>query len=99
MTKGELVNKIARRTGIERAAVISMIETMMEEISVALMHEESVYMRGFGSFMVRQRAEKKARDITKDTTIIVPAQKVPYFKPSKILMGKVRDSTEAAAKK
>lgn len=99
MTKGELVNRIARRTGIERAAVITMIETMMEEISVALMNEESVYMRGFGSFMVRQRAEKKARDITKDTTIIVPAQKVPYFKPSKILMAKVRDSTEAAAKK
>ena len=93
MTKADLVNEIAKKTGIERASVLRTLEAFMDSVSGALLRNESVYLRGFGSFMVRERAEKVARNISKDVPIIIPAHKVPAFKPSRILSGRIRGNS------
>jgi DNA-binding protein HU-beta len=83
MTKAELVNEIARNTGIDKATVLKTIESFMEVVKDSLSKSENVYLRGFGSFILKHRAEKTARNISKNTTIIVPAHYIPSFKPSK----------------
>ena len=83
MTKADIVNEVAKATGIEKIAVASVIEATVETIKASVEKEEAVYLRGFGSFIVKQRAKKTARNITKGTTITVPAHKIPAFKPSK----------------
>lgn len=82
MTKAELANEIAKTTGIERADVVTIIESFMMAVKDSLAHGENVYLRGFGSFIVKQRAEKTARNISKNTTLIVPAHNIPAFKPA-----------------
>ena len=82
MTKAEIVNEISKTTGIERAAVLETIEKFMEVVKDSLSHGEPVYLRGFGSFILKERAEKTARNITRNTTVIVPAHKIPFFKPA-----------------
>lgn len=89
MTKAELVSEISRRTGIEKKQVMQTVETMMEVVSDSLVAGEPVYLRGFGSFIIKERAAKTARNITKNTTIQIPARKVPSFKPSKLLSVKI----------
>ena len=83
MTKAEVVNEIAKRTGIEKTAVLSTVETFMEVVKESLVNQEPVYLRGFGSFIIKKRAEKTARDIHKETTLIIPAHNIPAFKPAK----------------
>lgn len=83
MTKAELANEISKRTGIEKKLVVETLESMMAVVKDSLVDEENVYLRGFGSFIVKQRAAKTARNITKNTTIQIPARKIPSFKPSK----------------
>ncbi len=83
MTKAELANEISKRTGIEKKLVVETLESMMAVVKDSLIEEENVYLRGFGSFIVKQRAAKTARNITKNTTIQIPARKIPSFKPSK----------------
>lgn len=83
MTKAELANEISKRTGIEKKLVVETLESMMTVVKDSLVEEENVYLRGFGSFIVKQRAAKTARNITKNTTIQIPARKIPAFKPSK----------------
>ncbi|MCQ2295164.1 MAG: integration host factor subunit beta [Bacteroidales bacterium] len=90
MTKAEIVAEVARRTGIERVAVQVTIEEMMNTIKENMINGENVYLRGFGTFELKQRAEKTARNITKNTTVIVPAHKIPKFKPCKEFMEKVK---------
>lgn len=82
MTKAEIVNEIARTTGIEKTAVVSVIEQFMAVVKENLVNGENVYLRGFGSFIVKTRAEKTARNISKNTTIIIPAHNIPAFKPA-----------------
>lgn len=89
MTKAELVSEISRRTGIEKKQVMETVETFMEVVSDSLVSGEPVYLRGFGSFIIKERAAKTARNITKNTTIQIPARKVPAFKPSKLLSVKI----------
>lgn len=89
MTKAELVGEISRKTGLEKKQVMETVETLMEVVSSSLASGEPVYLRGFGSFIIKQRAAKTARNITKNTTIQLPARKVPAFKPSKTLSIKV----------
>lgn len=89
MTKADVVNEIARKTGIERQVVLRCVEGFMESVSSSLEGGESVFLRGFGSFIIKQRAEKIARNISKDCAIVVPAHKIPAFKPSKTLMGRI----------
>lgn len=82
MTKADIVNAIAKTTGIERTAVLSVVEQFMTVVKYGLAHGENVYLRGFGSFIVKTRAEKTARNISKNTTIIIPAHNIPAFKPA-----------------
>ena len=91
MTKAEVVNEIAKKTGIEKAVVLSTVETFMEVVKESLVNQEPVYLRGFGSFIIKQRAEKTARDIHKETTLIIPAHNIPAFKPAKTFIQEVKN--------
>jgi len=81
MTKADVVNEIARATGLDRASVLATVESFMEVVKESLANGENVYLRGFGTFAIKERAEKLARNISKNTTLIVPAHKIPSFKP------------------
>lgn len=83
MTKADVVNEVSRKTGISREEVLSTLEAFMEVVKGSVSKGENVYLRTFGSFIVKQRAAKTARNITKNTTIKIPAHKIPAFKPSK----------------
>ena len=89
MTKAEIANEIAKSTGIEKAAVLSVIEQFMTVVKDSMSGGENVYLRGFGSFIVKERAEKTARNISKNTTIVIPAHKIPAFKPAKVFLEEV----------
>lgn len=89
MTKAEIANEIAKSTGIEKAAVLSVIEQFMIVVKDSMADGENVYLRGFGSFIVKERAEKTARNISKNTTIVIPAHKIPAFKPAKVFLEEV----------
>ncbi len=82
MTKADIVSEIAKTTGIDKAAVLSVVEQFMTVVKDSLAHGENVYLRGFGSFTVKQRAEKTARNISKNTTLVIPAHNIPAFKPA-----------------
>ena len=90
MTKAEIVNEIAKNTGINRDDVLKTVEAFMESVKGSLAQNENVYLRGFGSFIVKQRAEKTARNISKNTTITIPAHNIPAFKPSKEFTAQVK---------
>ncbi len=90
MTKAEIVSDIAKKTGIQREDAMTVVEHFMDYIKEALASGENVYLRGFGSFIVKERAEKTARNISKQTTIIIPKRKVPAFKPSKMFVTKIK---------
>lgn len=81
MTKAELVTKIAKKTGLEKAAVLAIVENFMETVKDSLTEGESVYLRGFGTFQPKTRATKTARNISADKAIIIPAHNIPSFKP------------------
>lgn len=82
MTKTEIINEIAKTTGIDKSVVLSVVEQFMTLVKDSLTHGENVYLRGFGSFIVKTRAEKTARNISKNTSLIIPAHNIPAFKPS-----------------
>ena len=90
MTKADIVNEIAKSTGLDKAAVLATIERFMEVVKDSLANGEDVYLRGFGSFIVKTRCEKTARNISKNTTIIIPEHKIPAFKPSRVFMDEVK---------
>ena len=90
MTKAEIVSEISNKTGLEKQAVQTIVETFMTSVKGALAKNENVYLRGFGSFIVKERAEKTARNISKKTTIIIPAHKIPAFKPCKTFVNAVK---------
>ena len=94
MTKADIVNEIHKNTGIDKASVLTTVEKLMEVIKDSLAHDENVYLRGFGSFIVKTRAEKAARNITKKTTVIIPEHKIPAFKPARVFMDEVKTNTE-----
>ena len=90
MTKADIVNEISKSTGIEKVMVLETVEKFMETVKDSLGKGENVYLRGFGSFIVKQRAQKTARNISKKTTIIIPAHNIPAFKPAKTFMNEVK---------
>lgn len=83
MTKSEVVNEICKKTGVERADALKCVEAFMEVVKDSLGNNENVYLRGFGSFILKKRAQKTARNISKNTTIVVPEHNIPAFKPAK----------------
>jgi len=90
MTKADIVNEIAKNTGVEKITVQKTVESFMESIKISLSKGKNVYLRGFGSFVVKKRAKKTARNISKNTTIIIPEHSIPAFKPAKTFSGKVK---------
>jgi DNA-binding protein HU-beta len=91
MTKAEIINKIAENTGIAKRDVAATVESFMEEIRVSLANnKENVYLRGFGSFTVKHRAKKTARNISKNTTLVIEAHDFPAFKPAKSFIEKMK---------
>ncbi|MBR2777555.1 MAG: integration host factor subunit beta [Prevotella sp.] len=91
MTKAEIINKIAEETGVAKRDVATTVEAFMEEIRVSIAEKkENVYLRGFGTFEVKHRAQKTARNISKNTTIVIEAHDVPDFKPSKSFTDKMK---------
>ncbi|MGN0283084.1 MAG: HU family DNA-binding protein [Prevotella sp.] len=91
MTKAEMIDKIAADTGLDKKAVSATVEAFMEEVRQSLaVRKEDVYLRGFGSFIVKHRAQKTARNISKQTTIIIEAHDFPAFKPSKSFVAKMQ---------
>ena len=83
MTKADIVKEISSKTGIEKNIVLATVESFMETVKESLANEENVYLRGFGSFILKKRATKAARNISKNTTIIIPEHNIPAFKPAK----------------
>jgi DNA-binding protein HU-beta len=94
MTKANIVNEISKNTGIEKRIVQEIIEAFMEAVKNSLVKDKNVYLRGFGSFIVKKRAEKTARNISKNTIMIIPEHFIPAFKPSKTFVGKVKNSAK-----
>lgn len=82
MTKQELIKQIARETGVEATTVSAVVEGFMEEVRAAQIRKENVFLRGFGTFLIKHRREKTARNITKNTTLKIPAHDIPAFKAS-----------------
>lgn len=92
MTKADIVSQVSDKTGIEKSQVLATVEAYMEAVKNTLSKGENVYFRGFGSFIVKKRAEKTGRNISKNTTIIIPAHNIPAFKPAKTFISKVKDN-------
>ncbi|SDL68105.1 HU family DNA-binding protein [Kriegella aquimaris] len=92
MTKAEIVSKISDKLGIEKGDVQATVETFMEEVKSSLEGGDNVYLRGFGSFIVKTRAEKTGRNISKNTTIKIPAHNIPAFKPAKVFVEGVKSN-------
>lgn len=90
MTKADIVNEISKSSGIEKVVVQKTVESMMDVIKDSLSKGSNVYLRGFGSFVIKKRAKKTARNISKNTTIIIPEHNIPSFKPAKTFVGSVK---------
>ncbi|MBQ2521862.1 MAG: integration host factor subunit beta [Bacteroidales bacterium] len=90
MTKADIVNEIAKEKGLEKVEVQAVVEAFMESVKGSLISGEPVYLRGFGSFIIKHRAQKAARNITRKTTITIPAHDIPAFKPAKSFVAQVK---------
>ena len=90
MTKVEIVAEIAAKTGIEKQLVMQVVEGMMETIKTSMINDEEVFFRGFGSFIIKHRAAKTARNISKNTTMVISAHNIPAFKPAKSFVEKLK---------
>ena len=91
MTKADIVVQIAQQTGANRTVVLAVVEAFMENIKDSMVAGNDVFLRGFGSFVVKQRARKVARNISKNTSIVIPAHSVPAFRPAKEFMDMVKE--------
>ena len=90
MTKADIVNEIAKSTGVEKVQVQAIVEAFMENVNGAMIEGKNVYLRGFGSFIIKTRKTKVARNISKNTTITIPEHRIPAFKPAKSFAGEVK---------
>ena len=90
MTKADIVSEISEKTGVEKVAVQRTIEEFMSSVKKSISKGNNVYLRGFGSFIVKTRAEKTGRNISKNQSIIIPAHNIPAFKPAKTFVENVK---------
>jgi DNA-binding protein HU-beta len=95
MTKAEIIAEISSKTGIEKVDVQETVEAFFKVVKSSMVSGENVYVRGFGSFVVKKRAKKTARNISKNTAIIIPEHYVPSFKPAKTFVDKVKSGNKA----
>ena len=94
MTKAEIIAEISTKTGIEKIDVQETVEAFFKVVKTSMVGGQNVYVRGFGSFVVKKRAKKTARNISKNTAIIIPEHFVPSFKPAKTFVEKVRSGNK-----
>ena len=94
MTKADVIAEISEKTGIEKADVSTTVEAFFNVVKDSLAGGENIYVRGFGSFINKKRAKKVARNISKNTAIIIDAHYVPSFKPSKIFTEKIKSTVK-----
>ena len=92
MTKADLVKNISDKTGMDKSDVPMIAEKFMNEVKNSLKNNENVYIRGFGSFIVKTRAEKTGRNISKNVAVVIPAHNIPAFKPSKTFVNSVKQN-------
>ncbi len=91
MTKADIVARIAQQTGVKKAVAMTVVEAFMETVKDSVVAGNEVFLRGFGSFIIKKRAKKVARNISKNTTIVIPAHSVPAFKPAKTFLEAVKE--------
>lgn len=94
MTKAEIVKEISQNTGIEKVTVEKAVEAFIETVKGSMAEGSNLYLRGFGSFIVKNRAAKTARNISKNTTVIIPAHVIPSFKPAKEFVAQVKEKVK-----
>ena len=90
MTKAEIVSEISKSTGVDKETALAVVESFMDHLKGSIVRGESVYLRGFGSFIIKTRAEKTGRNISKGETMIIPKRRIPAFKPSKLFSVQVK---------
>ena len=90
MIKAEIVNQITGKIGIEKVVVLAVIEGFMESVKGTMIKGDNIYLRGFGSFIIKKRAEKSGRNISKNTSVVIPAHNIPAFKPCKEFVEEVK---------
>ena len=93
MTKAEVITKISEKTGIQKDDVTQAVEAFFKVVKDSMADGENIYVRGFGSFIVKKRAQKTGRNISKNTTIIIPEHFVPAFKPAKVFVDKIKSES------
>ena len=96
MTKADIVNEISEKTGIEKMAVQATVEAFMKTIRNSMVEGKNVYLRGFGTFVVKKRAENIGRNISKNTTVVIPAHYIPAFKAAKTFSDRVKRNVKTA---
>jgi DNA-binding protein HU-beta len=94
MTKADIVNEISQKTGVEKVAIEKIVEGFMESVRESMIGGQNVYLRGFGSFIVQKRAQKKARDIGRNKEIVIPEHYIPSFKPSRQFANRVKENVK-----
>ena len=92
MTKADIVKNISDKTGMDKSDVQMIAEKLMDEVKNSLKKNENVYLRGFGSFIIKKRAEKTGRNISKNIAVVIPAHNIPAFKPSKTFANSVKQN-------
>lgn len=90
MTKADIVADVAKKTGLDKNSVSVVVEAFMESVKDSMANGENVYLRGFGSYILKKRAQKTARNISRNTTITIPEHNIPAFKPSKAFTGRIK---------
>ncbi|HWY35499.1 MAG TPA: HU family DNA-binding protein [Nitrosopumilaceae archaeon] len=98
MTKADIITEIAEKTGIEKLIVQTAVESFMKVVRNNMAEGKNIYLRGFGTFVVKKRAEKTGRNISKNTTVIIPAHFIPAFKPAKTFAEKVKKNVKVQVK-
>ena len=95
MRKADLVGKITEKTGVPKVDVLVTLETFFKEVKNSLADGENVYIRGFGSFIIKKRAKKIGRHIKKNVAIEIPEHYIPAFKPAKVFVEQVKNNVKA----
>lgn len=90
MTKAEIIESIVASTGIEKPTVTATVEAIMESIKQNMVKGDNIYLRGFGTFLLKKRAAKTGRNISKGTSVKIPAHMIPAFKPAREFIGAVK---------
>ena len=96
MRKADLVTAISEKTGVPKVDVLVTLEAFFKEVKNSLASGENVYIRGFGSFIIKKRAKKIGRHIKRNVAIEIPEHYIPAFKPAKIFVEQVKENVTSA---